>query len=313
MTEEQSSKGERIAKVMARAGLCSRREAERWIEEGRVQVNGETLLSPALAVSDDHSVVVDGKPLPARDLVRVWRFHKPVGVLTTARDPEGRETIYDVLPRDMPRVMPVGRLDINSEGLLLLTNDGELKRQLELPQNGQKRRYRVRVHGRVSEAALASLKKGVTVEGVRYGPIEAFIQKQTGANSWLIFTLTEGKNREIRNVCGHLGLQVNRLIRQVYGDFSLGAIPKGGLVEVTQQQLFAAAGVGLKPKESWAKPKRKFIKPKQKPRPRVRDADAANSDSRDSRAKTGKPGATSNVKKGHSSANSWRKTSRPKT
>jgi 23S rRNA pseudouridine2605 synthase len=269
MAEEESNKdekGERIAKVMARAGLCSRREAERWIEDGRVQVNGDFLRSPAVAVTNDDQVLVDGKALPPRELARVWRFYKPVGVLTTERDPEGRQTIYDVLPRDLPRVIPVGRLDINSEGLLLLTNDGELKRQLELPQNAQKRRYRVRVHGRVSEGALQKLKKGVTVEGVRYGPIEAFVEKQTGTNSWLVFTLTEGKNREIRNVCGHLGLQVNRLIRQVYGDFSLGNLPKGALSEVSQQQLFAASGVGLKPKESWAKPKRKFIKPKQKPR-----------------------------------------------
>jgi 23S rRNA pseudouridine2605 synthase len=257
---------ERIAKVMARAGLCSRREAERWIEEGRVVVNGETLKTPAVTVGDKDNILVNGRPLPQREAARLWRFHKPVGVLVAERTVDGRETIYDVLPKDMPRVIPVGRLDINSEGLLLLTNDGELKRQLELPQNAEKRRYRVRVHGRVSDAALLNLKKGITVEGVRYGPVEAFVEKQTGSNAWLIFTLTEGKNREIRKICGHLGLQVNRLIRQVYGNFSIGNLPRGGLAEVSQQQLYASAGFGMKPKDSWAKPKRKFIKPKKKPK-----------------------------------------------
>ena len=224
--------GERIAKVIARAGLCSRREAERLIEAGRVTVNGSRITSPALNVGTGDSISVDGAALPAAEPARLWRLHKPAGVLTASRDPEGRRTIYDLLPSDLPRVMPIGRLDLNSEGLLLLTNDGGLKRRLELPSTGWRRRYRVRVHGHPDEKTLAALAAGVTVEGVAYGAIEARIESQRGDNAWLGMTLTEGKNREIRRVCEHLGLQVNRLIRVAYGPFQLGQLAKRAVAEV---------------------------------------------------------------------------------
>jgi 23S rRNA pseudouridine2605 synthase len=224
---------ERIAKVMARAGLCSRRDAERWITDGRVSVNGQTLTSPAFTVGPDDKIIVDGKPLPAREATRLFLYHKPPNLVTTARDEKGRPTVFDNLPLHLPRVVSVGRLDLNSEGLLLLTNDGGLARYLELPANAWKRRYRVRVHGAVQPAHLAKLKQGITVDGVNYGPIDAVMERaQSGANVWLIVTLQEGKNREIRKVMAHLGLQVNRLIRTSYGPFELGDLPPGSAVEV---------------------------------------------------------------------------------
>ena len=224
---------ERIAKVMARAGLCSRRDAERWIVGGRVSVNGQTLNSPAFTVGPDDKIVVDGKPLPASEATRLFLYHKPPGLVTTARDEKGRPTVFDNLPPHLPRVVSVGRLDLNSEGLLLLTNDGGLARYLELPANAWKRRYRVRAHGTVSAAKLAKLAQGITVDGVNYGPIHAEMERaQTGANVWLIVTLNEGKNREIRKVMAHLGLQVNRLIRTCYGPFDLGDLTPGGVREV---------------------------------------------------------------------------------
>jgi 23S rRNA pseudouridine2605 synthase len=236
--EGRSAAGqERIAKRIARAGLCSRREAEAWITAGRVVVDGQKITSPALVVGPATRIQVDGKLLPAAAPSRLFRYHKPRGVLTTARDPEGRETIYDRLPKDLPRLMPIGRLDLTSEGLLLLTNDGELKRRLELPATGWLRRYRVRVNGRVDAARLAGLAEGVSVAGVDYGPIRASLDRQQGDNAWLTLSLAEGKNREIRRVCEHLGYPVNRLIRIAYGPFQLGHLEKGQVEEVPPKVL----------------------------------------------------------------------------
>ncbi|HAA92698.1 MAG TPA: pseudouridine synthase [Rhodospirillaceae bacterium] len=250
-----ANRPERIAKVMARAGLCSRREAERWIEAGRVAVDGEILVSPAVTVTSANQIEVDGAPLPTSEPTRLWRFHKPTGLLTTQQDPEGRRTVFEALPDSMPRVISVGRLDINSEGLLLLTNDGELARRLELPSTGWVRRYRVRVHGRPQEENFAQLQKGTSVEGVRYAPIVASLENQTGANAWLTMTLKEGKNREIRRVCEHFGWRVNRLIRVSYGPFQLGNLKRGLVEEVPKRvladQIGEASGGGTKDK--WAK------------------------------------------------------------
>jgi len=240
--------GERIAKVIARAGICSRRDAERLIAEGRVTLDGAVLESPAVTVGPESRIKIDGEALPAAAPARLWRYHKPVGVLTAAHDSRGRPTLYDHLPDDLPRVMPVGRLDLNSEGLLLLTNDGELKRQLELPATGWTRRYRVRVYGRVEPERLAALAQGVRVDGLDYGPIRARLDSQSGANAWLTMTLSEGKNREIRRVCEHLGLKVNRLIRIAYGPFQLGQLEPRGLQEVTAKVL--SEQVGNAPKKS---------------------------------------------------------------
>lgn len=226
------AKGERIAKFMARAGLCSRREAERWIGEGRVQVNGVKLDSPACLVSASDEIIVNGKKVGAAQDTRLFLYHKTTGVITSNKDPQGRPTIFERLPENLPRLMTVGRLDMNTEGLLLLTNDGALARYLELPATGWKRRYRVRAHGRVDEKKLESLKKGLTYEGVRYKPVHAALESQNGANSWLTVTLTEGKNREVRRVMEAVGLSVNRLIRTSYGPFNLGKLPKGAVEEI---------------------------------------------------------------------------------
>ncbi len=241
--------GERIAKRMARAGLCSRREAERWIAQGRVAVDGETLTTPAVTVTAASRITVDGELVGAAEATRLWRYHKPVGLVTTNRDPQGRSTVFDALPEHLPRVMSIGRLDLTSEGLLLLTNDGDLARYLELPATGWKRRYRVRVHGRIQEAALAELAQGVEVDGIKYGPIEAALDRQQGANAWLTFSLREGKNREIRHVCEHLGWPVNRLIRTGFGPFQLGSLPASEVDEVAQKVLREQLGGKIDLKE----------------------------------------------------------------
>ena len=235
---------ERIAKRLARVGLCSRREAEAWILAGRVAVDGKVLDSPACTVTAASRIAVDGKPIPEAEPTRLWRFHKPVGVLTTTRDPQGRPTVFDRLPKNMPRVVTIGRLDFNSEGLLLLTNDGELARRLELPATGWARRYRVRVMGQVNPARLAGLARGAEIGGVRYGPIRAQLDRQLDSNAWLSISLAEGKNREVRRVCEHFGWPVQRLIRVAFGPFQLGNLPAGEVDEVPAKALREQLGGG---------------------------------------------------------------------
>jgi 23S rRNA pseudouridine2605 synthase len=233
----------RIAKALARAGLCSRREAERWIAEGRVSVNGKILKTPAFEVGPKDKVLVDGAALPTAEAPRLWRYYKPKGLVTTHKDPQGRPTVFASLPPDLPRVVSIGRLDFNSEGLLLLTNDGALARHLELPATGWLRRYRVRAHGRVAQAQLDALKDGVEIEGVRYGPIEATLDSVQGANAWLTMALREGKNREVRRILAHLGLEVNRLIRVSYGPFQLLDLKPGAVEPVKRRVLAEQLGV----------------------------------------------------------------------
>jgi 23S rRNA pseudouridine2605 synthase len=233
---------ERIAKVMARAGLCSRRDAERWIAEGRVTIDGEVLTTPAITVGPDSDIRVDGQPLPAPERGRLWRYHKPAGLVTTHRDEQGRPTVFAALPPGLPRLISIGRLDLNSEGLLLLTNDGGLARRLELPATGWVRRYRVRVHGFVDPARLATLERGVTVEGVAYGPVRAVLDRQQGSNAWITLSLQEGKNREVRRVLEHLGYPVTRLIRLAYGPFQLGHLARGAIEEVAGKVLAEQLG-----------------------------------------------------------------------
>lgn len=235
--EKAPKEGERIAKIMARAGLCSRRDAEMWIQAGRVAVNGAVIDSPALNVLPDDCIEVDGKKIPKAQKTRLFLYHKPSGLVTSARDDMGRDTIFDHLPESLPRVISIGRLDLTTEGLLLLTNDGELSRHLELPATGWKRIYRVRAFGEVTQDRLDALKNGVTVDGIRYGRIEARLESQKGANCWLIFTITEGKNREVRKVLESIGLKVNRLIRVSYGPFELRELPEGDVIEVPAGEL----------------------------------------------------------------------------
>lgn len=228
---------QRIAKLLARAGIASRREIERMIEDGRIALDGEALTTPATLLASLHGVTVDGVPVAAPAPARLFLFHKPSGYLTAERDPRGRSTIYDILPADLPRLMPIGRLDMTTEGLLLMTNDGAFKRQMELPATGVPRTYRARAFGEVSQQQLEDLFDGLEIDGVRYGRIEANLERRTGRNQWIEMTLTEGKNREVRRVLEHLGLEVNRLIRTSYGPFHLGELASGAVEEVRQHDL----------------------------------------------------------------------------
>jgi 23S rRNA pseudouridine2605 synthase len=243
-SSSSSPEAERIAKFLARAGVCSRRDAERLIAEGRVKLNGKVLDTPAVKVTATDKVMVDGRPVGAIEPTRLWRYHKPSGLVTTHRDPAGRPTVFQHLPQSMPRVVSVGRLDLTSEGLLLLTNDGALARELELPANGWLRRYRARAFGRVTQAELDMLKHGVTVDGVRYGPIDAKLERGGASNAWITLSLTEGKNREVRRVLDAIGLKVNRLIRIGYGPFQLGTLPPGAVEEIPRKIVKAQLGRG---------------------------------------------------------------------
>lgn len=257
--------GERIAKVLARAGLASRRDAEAMIEAGRVSVNGEKLASPARNVLPGDRIMVDGQPLPEADKMRLWLYHKPAGLVTTAKDEQGRRTVFDDLPPELPRVMTIGRLDLNSEGLLLLTNDGALKRRLELPSTGWLRKYRVRVHGTPTDAQIAPLRQGIVIDGERFQPMVVGLDRQQGANAWLTIGLREGKNREVRRAMEAVGLTVNRLIRVSYGPFQLGDLAPGAVEEVRGRVLRdqlgmpadaepRAAGTSRRPPEKAAAP-----------------------------------------------------------
>ena len=236
---------ERIAKFLARAGIASRREAERMIEQGMITVDGNTLTTPAFKVTPEMDVRVDGMRVRGRMPTRLWRYYKPDGLVTTHNDPQGRKTVFDMLAGRLPRVISIGRLDLNTEGLLLLTTDGALARHLELPSTGWVRRYRVRAYGRVSEAALEDLKEGVRVDGVDYGPIRAVLDTRQGGNVWLTMSITEGKNREIRQICRHLGLQVNRLIRTAYGPFQLGKLKRDDIAEIPTKQMREQLGAKI--------------------------------------------------------------------
>ncbi len=300
--------GERIAKALARAGVGSRRDIERMIGEGRIALNGQTLKSPALNVASLEGITVDGEKVGEVRETRLWRYNKRKGTLTTHKDPEGRRTVFDQLPKHMGRVISIGRLDMNTEGLLLLTNDGELARWLELPANAIVRRYRVRAHGRVDEKALAKLADGVTIDGIHYGAIDAKLEKSQGANSWLTVAISEGKNREVRRVMEHLGLAVNRLIRTHYGPFTLGTLPDGAVAQVTDAQLHdvlsdffktetRSVAAPRKPRDpsKWAKAKPKPVKPgaKKWAKNRARDRDETE---RPNRGK-GKPGVPKSAAK----------------
>ncbi len=277
---------------MARAGLCSRRDAETWIEAGRVTVNGAVIASPALDVTLQDKITVDGQPLPTRERTRLFLYHKPRGLVTTARDPEGRETVFGALPPGLPRVVTVGRLDINTEGLLLLTNDGGLSRVLELPETGWLRRYRVRAYGDITQPALDALADGVTIDGMHYGPVEAEVNREQGDNVWLTLGLREGKNREVKKILEHLGLQVNRLIRLSFGPFQLGDIPEGAVEEVSSRiladqlgpDLAAQAGADFEApvfvyeEDDFRPKKREDARPQERARPERRERDAASAE-----------------------------------
>ena len=292
---------QRIAKLLARAGIASRREIERMIAEGRIALDGKVLDTPATIVTSLHGITVDGKPVREPAPARLFLFHKPPGLLTAATDPKGRPTIYDKLPSDLPRLMPVGRLDLNTEGLLLMTTDGELKRQLELPATGVERSYRARAYGEVSQPQLEALMDGIEIDGIRYGAIDANLERRTGANVWIEMTLTEGKNREVRRVLEHLGLQVSRLIRTRYGPFVLGELPVGEIGEVRQHDLVAFrktlslppaqranAIIALRTEGAAAKPRP--ARPAREEAPAAREPDAPRSKARPARGRPASEG-----------------------
>ena len=239
---QQVRGAERLAKRMARAGLCSRREAEAWILAGIVKVNGKVVSTPAFNVTESDMVVVDGQQVAEKEPTRLWLYHKPAGLVTSHKDEAGRPTVFSALPKDMPRVISIGRLDLNSEGLLLLTNDGGLARKLELPSNGWIRKYRVRAYGNINAAMLAQMKKGVVADGINYGSVDAVVDSKQGGNSWLTVSLKEGKNREIRNIFEHLGCKVSRLLRISYGPFILGKLERGEVKEVPKKMLESFIG-----------------------------------------------------------------------
>ncbi len=259
----------RIAKAIARAGICSRREAESYIEAGRVTVNGKKISSPALNITGKDIITIDGQPLPENEPVKLWRYHKPKGLVTTAKDEKDRETIFSKLPNDMPRTISIGRLDINTEGLLLLTNDGELARHIELPKTGWLRRYKVRAKGTITQNKFDELKKGITIEGINYGPVQAQVIREQGANCWFTMGLREGKNREIKRICEHLGLNVNRLIRISFGPFMLGDLQSGEVEEIKPHILADQLGPELSEKFS-IKPSTAQAQAKQQTKPKNR-------------------------------------------
>ncbi len=248
--DNKTPKGDRIAKVIARAGIASRREAERMINAGLVKVNGDVITSPALNVTPADAILVNDKPVGAPEPARLWLYHKPTGLITTERDDKGRDTVFASLPDDMPRVVSVGRLDINSEGLLLLTNDGGIKRKLELPSTGWLRKYRVRVNGRPSDNTVAPLRKGLVIDGEKFQPMEVHLDRQQGANAWLTVSIREGKNREIRRAMEDIGLNVNRLIRVSYGPFRLGDLKAGAVEEIKARVLRDQLGMEAPPEKS---------------------------------------------------------------
>jgi 23S rRNA pseudouridine2605 synthase len=289
MTSDPTPEGDRIAKVLSRAGVASRREAERMIEAGRVNVNGKQISSPALNVTDKDRITVDGKEVAEPEPPRLWLYHKPTGLVSTDSDEKGRETIYAGLPEDMPRVMSIGRLDLNSEGLLLLTNDGGVKRRLELPSTGWLRRYRVRVNGRPSDAALEPLRKGVTVDGEAFQPMTVTLDRQQGANAWLTIGLREGRNREIRRALAEVGLTVNRLIRISYGPFQLGELKAGAVEEVRRKTVRDQLGLELEDPSGIAQKKSQAQKPRSVSRSGTRKSRPAKAGTKPQRPGSTKP------------------------
>ncbi|PLK24295.1 pseudouridine synthase [Novosphingobium sp. TH158] len=314
MENSPPEKGERIAKLLARAGVASRREVERMIAEGRVKIGDEVVTTPATLLTTLHGLTVDGKEVKAPDAARLFVFHKPAGLLTAERDPQGRPTIYaalrNALPKDAPRLMPIGRLDLNTEGLLLLTNDGELKRAMELPASGIPRTYRARTYGSVTQEQLEGLMEGMEVDGVHYGRIDANMERRTGRNQWIELTLTEGKNREVRRVLEALGLEVSRLLRTRYGPFELGELPRGQAYEVRPQDVerFAATlpklpkqpphPTGAKPAPKRSGPPGAARRPRKPDPSRPVDRDAPRSPQRRPGAGKPRPGGGSGSSRG---------------